>query len=291
MTHAAANHVVISEFATRGPGASGDATNEFVELYNPTSSPISLAGWKLQYKPAIGSSFSDRAILPSNATVPPHGFFLIANTSYLGGTTPDYTSGLWTSGQGMADNGNERIIDASAIEVDKVAWGTGDSPEGAATPNHGTTPNNNSIERKALATSTADSLASGGAHAVLGNGQDTNNNAADFVVQTHGRNPQNSSNPPEPAFVSGGNGTGRASVSPVVVFANRSLAFLTFSLAQDSAYTVTNIALTVPSNWTWSHSYRRRSVSGWRSLPRRRRRWRQSAHHRRRAESDGQRDR
>ena len=56
-----------------------------------------------------------------------------------------------------------------------------------------------------------------GAHVLLGNGQDTNNNAADFVLQTHGRNPQNSTNAPEPAFAVGGNGTGRASVLPTGV--------------------------------------------------------------------------
>ena len=78
-SRAAANHVVISEFATRGPSA---ATDEFVELYNPTLSPVNIAGWHLQYKSATGSTWNDRAILPANTTIGPHGFFLIANQSY-----------------------------------------------------------------------------------------------------------------------------------------------------------------------------------------------------------------
>src|SRR5437867_7242668 len=84
-----ANHVVISEFATRGPSA---ATDEFVELYNPTDSAIDMSGWKLQYKSASGFTWNDRAILPANSTIPAHGFFLIVNTSYVGGPVADYSS-------------------------------------------------------------------------------------------------------------------------------------------------------------------------------------------------------
>src|SRR5690242_6997786 len=126
---AAANHVVISEFATRGPTA---ATDEFVEQYNPTSSAIDLSGWRMQYKPATSTTWSDRAILPANSTIPAHGFFRIANTSYIGTVVPDYTSSLWTYGQGMADSGHERILDASLVQIDKVGFGTSAiDPEGS----------------------------------------------------------------------------------------------------------------------------------------------------------------
>ncbi len=249
---AAANHVVISEFASRGPSA---ATDEFVELYNPTANAINLAGWKLQYKSASGTLWNDRAILPANAFIPAHGFYLLANQSYIGAVTPDFSSGLWNSGSGMADSGHERMLDASAVEVDKVGWGTAIDPEGgSAAPNHGTSANNNSVERKALATSTADSLGAGGAHALLGNGQDTDVNGSDYVAQTHGRNPQNSLTAPEPSFANNGSGTGTASIQPSVVFANRSVGALTLSFRQSAAYTLTQIAILVPGEWTWSHS-------------------------------------
>ena len=259
MARAVANHVVISEFATRGPSA---ATDEFIELYNPTESPINIGGWKLQYKSATGSIWNDRAVLPS-ISIPAHGFFLIANTSYIGSVTPDYSSGLWTSGTGMADNGNERIIDTASIEVDKVGWGVTNDPEGGvAAPNHGLSANGNSVERKALASSTADSLGAGGAHELLGNGQDTNNNGADYVAQTHGRKPQNLSTAPEPTFSSGGNGTGRARITPVTVFSDRALDPLTLSFAQDSAYTLTNLRIVVPAVWTWSHNVASLTLAG-----------------------------
>lgn len=256
----ATNHVVISEFATRGPTS---ATDEFVELYNPTDNAIDLSGWKLQYKSTSGTIWNDRAILPANSSIPAHGFFLLANTSYLGATTPDFTSGSWTSGTGMADSGHERIINAAAVEVDKVGWGTAIDPEGGVdAPNHGTSANGNSVERKATASSTADSLASGGLHALLGNGQDTNVNGNDYVVQTHGRNPQNSANAPEPAFASGGNGTGLAAVLPATVFTNRTVDSLAFAFRQDSSYTIARIAILVPPDWTWSHSTASVALSG-----------------------------
>ncbi len=253
-------HVVISEFATRGAAA---ATDEFVELYNPTDNAINLASWVMQYKSATGTTWFDRAILPSNAMIPARGFYLVANTSYVGTVAPDFSSGSWTSGSGMADNGNIRIIDNTLAEVDKVGYGTGNDPEGGSpTPNHGTSPNSNSVERKALSTSTANSLAPGGSDANLGNGYDSNVNGSDFVTQINGRNPQNSSSAPEPPFQFGGNGTGTVTVDPSEVFTNRTLPALTFSFVQDSNYTLTTVRLVIPLEWTWSGNLSDVSLSG-----------------------------
>jgi len=253
-------HVVISEFTTRGPAA---ATDEFVELYNPTDNAINLASWVFQYKSATGSTWFDRATLPSNAMIPARGFYLIANTSYVGTVTPDFSSGSWTSGTGMADNGNIRIIDNTLTEVDRVGYGSGNDPEGGSpAPNHGTTANNNSVERKALPTSTANSLAPGGADANLGNGYDTNVNGSDFVTQSNGRNPQNSTSSLEPPFLFGGNGTGTVTVNPPEVFTNRTLPALTFSFDQDSNYTLATVRFVIPPEWTWSGNLSDISLSG-----------------------------
>src|SRR5689334_6709111 len=74
---AVASHVVISEVASRGPAG---ATDEFVEIYNPTSSSLDLSGWKLQYKSQTGASFSDYTILPAGSSIAAHGFYLFANS-------------------------------------------------------------------------------------------------------------------------------------------------------------------------------------------------------------------
>src|SRR5262249_12478964 len=50
----ATSHVVISEVGPSGPGG---ATDEFVELYNPTSQPVDISFWKLQYKSYSGAAY------------------------------------------------------------------------------------------------------------------------------------------------------------------------------------------------------------------------------------------
>jgi hypothetical protein len=74
--------------------------------------------------------------------------------------------------------------------VDKLGYGGGNSPEGTAAPNP--PPSGSSYERKAFPESTPGSLAGGGDDELSGNGQDTNNNAQDFVIRAV-RQPQNSS--------------------------------------------------------------------------------------------------
>ena len=192
-----ANHVVISEFATRGPGEPDAADNEFVELYNPTSSAVDISSWKLEYKLATGGTWSNKtAGLPEGTTIAAHGFYLLASNNYSGSITPDYTH---TANWDLADEGHVKIIDASSTVIDLVGYGsTADSAEGNnPAPNHGITSNGNSVERKAIASSTVSGMASSGAHHLWGNGEDTDNNGNDFVEQTYGREPQNSSNATE----------------------------------------------------------------------------------------------
>lgn len=249
---AAATHVVISEFATRGPSSAFD---EFFELYNPTENPVSIGGWRLQYKSSAGSTWSDRAILPAGAQIAAHGYFLIANQAYSGAVTPDYTSGLWPGTTGIADNGNMQLVDGGSATVDKVGWGSTNDPEGGvAAPNHGTSANNNSVERKADAGSSAATLATGGADHFAGNGEDTDVNGSDFVLQANGRDPQNAASSPEPTFASGGSGTGHAAILPATAYAGHLLDSLYVSFTQDSAYTLTDLAVLVPAGWSWSHS-------------------------------------
>ncbi|MBM4162734.1 MAG: lamin tail domain-containing protein, partial [Ignavibacteria bacterium] len=240
-----ANHVVISEFATRG----ATATDEFVELYNPTESEIDLSGWKLQYKSQTGTGWFDRATIPSGKTIAAKGFFLISPSGYTGTTQADYSASEWS--QGIADNGHVRIVNSSAQEIDKVGYGSGVvDPETAGAPNHGTSSNANSVERKARGSSTADSLAVGGNHEMLGNGYDSDNNANDFVVQNKGRNPQNSASPREPA----GSilaGIGSAVMSPSVIKADTGIA-LSFIIRGTTQGTITRVK--IPQQWPFDWS-------------------------------------
>lgn len=244
------NHIVISELATRGPSSASD---EFVEIYNPTTNDIDISGWKLEYKSQTGTSWITKFTVPNGTILLFHHYFLFASgSSFYSGPTPADLQLSASTAIGMSDNSHIHLVNASNQEVDKVGYGTGVvDPEGSAAPNHGTTANNNSVERKARASSTADSLAAGGLHVLSGNGYDTNNNSTDFVAQTHGRNPQNSPSSPEPPEA---DGSGTATIKPDTLDAGTTTNII-ITYRRNPTLTITDLRIIVPSPFSWSHSF------------------------------------
>ena len=202
-----ANHIVISEVYGGGGNSGSTWKNDFIELYNPTTAPISINDWSVQYASATGS-WSAGNITPLTGTIAPHGFFLIQESQGAGGTTnlptPDATGSLALSGtQGkvalvksttaITSKSDPNVIDFVGYGATNEYEGTGGAPALS---------NTTSTERKASSTSTATTLALGGSEASMGNGYDSDNNANDFVAQT-AINPQNSASPAEPALAGG----------------------------------------------------------------------------------------
>lgn len=239
-----ANHVVISEFATRG--AAGNAVGEFVEIYNPTNAPVDISGWKLEYRSAAGTSYNALTTVAQGTVMPPKSYFLFAGPTWSGTPAADAAWGA----SGLADNGGLRITTAASVAIDRVGFGTGNDPEGAVAPNHGETANDNSVERKASASSTASSLASGGTEELAGNGWDSDNNAADFVAQTGGRNPQSSKSGTEPLSA---DGSGSATVTVGTLKAGDSFD-LPITFTPDPAYQINAMKIVVPSDFGWTGS-------------------------------------
>lgn len=173
LTNHIADHLVISEVQASG----ATAKDEFVELYNPTDSDISLIGYQLKRKSSGGALY----LLVSDfgsAKVKSHGHYLIVHpTDYDGSATPDITYS--SSGYSITAD-NTVILYNGGTVVDKVGFGAAGDFETATSTNPSA---NQSIERKAVGTSTAATMASDGAHANLGNGYDTDNNSNDFVVR------------------------------------------------------------------------------------------------------------
>jgi hypothetical protein len=193
------NHVVISEVASKNLAADGTVKHddEFIELYNPTNAAVSLVGWKIQYKSSTsGSAFGDLGgFVFINTSIPAKGYFLVTQkTGYTGTVAPDATYTALTSHSGAS----LRLLNASGVEVDKLAWGTGAglSPEGTAMTAPTDAQAAGSMERMAASTSTVGSMAPGGTDATRGNGYDTDNNSTNFLIRA-AREPQNTSSAPE----------------------------------------------------------------------------------------------
>lgn len=189
--------VVISEFAYEG---SGGGIDEFVELYNRSSLSADIGGLNLRYVSASGASPAIKATVPAGTRLPPGGFYLLVGRDYpsSGVTTPDAsTRAPWTDGASSA--GGAFWIELSSAVLDRVCWGSA-SPAacdtgGSAIP--ATQPTPGSFERRAVASSTPASMSAGGADEHAGNGYDTNDTAADFLVRSL-REPQNTASPHEP---------------------------------------------------------------------------------------------
>ncbi|MFY0529201.1 lamin tail domain-containing protein [Archangium gephyra] len=181
------NHLVISELAAEGPTGAND---EFVEIHNPTDADVTVSNWKLQYKSATGASYSTSYTFSIGAKIPARGYFLLAlsGTSYSGSAIPN---GSYSLAMGAA-GGHVRLLHSDGTTVvDTLGYGSANAAEGGAAIK-GTPGSSGSYERKAVSTSTAETMAVGGADANRGNGYDSDNNANDFVVRTT-RQPQNSS--------------------------------------------------------------------------------------------------
>lgn len=197
-----ANHLVISEIQTKG----ASADDEFIEIYNPTSSPINLSTLPLKLH-IINSSGTDqnRALTFVNTTIPAYGFFLIGpSIGYTGTTSLDATYS--SSGTKLVDNGAVYISTSTAIDktglLDLVGFGSASTinREGTAVSNPAAS---TSIERKATSTSTVQTM--NGSESSWGNSEDSGDNNSDFLSRSTPE-PQNSSSAIEsvPPIISNG---------------------------------------------------------------------------------------
>jgi hypothetical protein len=188
---AGSGHLLLSEVMTGGTSAS----DEFVELYNPTSAELPLEGLELVYVSASGATVTRKAAWAAGAPgIAAGGHLLIANEAGVFAAVADagYANGLAATGGSVA----LRIIGASTA-IDAVGWGSAASTwletQPAPAPAAG-----ESLERLP-----------GGS---LGSGQDTDDNLLDFVVNS-APDPQNSASPPIQR-VSSPSASGSASASP-----------------------------------------------------------------------------
>ncbi|MCC6907031.1 MAG: lamin tail domain-containing protein [Phycisphaerales bacterium] len=143
---ASAGDVVISQVYVNGGAASATWRNDYVELHNRSSSPVSLSGWSIQYASNTGSSWTRTNL--SATTLAAGQFYLIQLSAGAGGglqplPTPDAT-GTTNIGNGklalmristtIASGTSCPVSDANvAVDLeDFVGLGSSNCFEGAA---------------------------------------------------------------------------------------------------------------------------------------------------------------
>lgn len=75
--------VIINEAYTNAGSDNAVFTNKFVELYNPTDEPVSLAGWSIQYRSASGTDAPHR-VIPLDGSIAPESHFLVQGSANRG---------------------------------------------------------------------------------------------------------------------------------------------------------------------------------------------------------------
>jgi hypothetical protein len=175
---ATAGHIVISEVQISGDGGVND---EFVELYNPTGSDVTMDSWRLTRKNSSGTEAN--LVLSLYGTIPAHGFFLITDGDGYNGATSADANYSATSNQ-MTNNYTVLLYsDTGTTLVDEVGFGSAADYEGTPFPDNPAT--DGSIERKP-----------GESKPNAGNGEDTDDNSTDFSLRDTSE-PQNSNSPIE----------------------------------------------------------------------------------------------
>lgn len=132
--HAAASStLVISQVY---PGATGVATQEFVELYNNSANPVDITDWCASYTSSTGTKTTKLGCL----TVPDPSIRLwVKANRYVTFATSEYQSAQHVSADVTfgstiaADGGHVKLVDSFGNEIDRVGWGAAINPETAAT--------------------------------------------------------------------------------------------------------------------------------------------------------------
>ena len=169
-------NVVISQVYGGGGNSGSVYKNDFIELFNPTASPINLNGWSVQYTSSTGATWSVTSL--TNFNLQPGQYYLVQQAAGTGGTTnlptPDAIGTLamsGTSGKAALVNSTTALSGVCPTGfVDLVGFGGATCFETAVAP---APSNTNSISR-----------ASNGC-------TDANNNSIDFSAGLP--NPRNSS--------------------------------------------------------------------------------------------------
>lgn len=137
----AGDALVITEAYVNGGSAGATYTHKFVEIYNPTSAAVPLTGLSLQYRSPTGTAAAT-GVAALSGTVPAHDYFVVqggsngANGSAVPGVD-QVASGINPGAGGgtlFVATGTTAVNPTTTpgAVVDKLGWGTSNSPETTA---------------------------------------------------------------------------------------------------------------------------------------------------------------
>lgn len=196
-------HLVISQIYGAGGNSGAALTNDYIEIFNPTSAPVALSGLSVQYASSTGTSWSNTTALPAK-TLQPGQYFLVSEFSNgaIGSALPtaDATGSInlsGTAGKVALVNGTTALPAAatptSTNVIDWVAFGTAASPAEGGVPTATLSPTMAAIRTNECV--------------------DTDNNGADFTVKAAA--PRNTSTPIHSCITNVTASFGVTSVGPV----------------------------------------------------------------------------
>lgn len=229
-----ANHVIISQVYGSGGTSGATYKNDFVELYNPTSAPVDLSTWSVQYAAADADPTKDAAKVftaaPLSGVIQPGKYYLVQlKSSGANGAdipTPEAMGGMDLSGsKGKVVLASKATSVAGATDpmvVDLVGYGVATIFEGKAA---GTMSATTALVRKVV-------------------GVDTDNNFNDFMsAAPEPKNGSSSSTPVEETKCA----TPTASKASGMIDLNSTITFGTSTSGASIEY---NTVSTSPDSWT-----------------------------------------
>ncbi len=166
------DNVVISQVYGGGGNNGAPYKNDFIELYNPTSTAIDVTGWKIRYASATAASFPNDGenIAVLQGSIGANGYYLIEASAGTGNAAALPTADLSALSIKMAGpNGKVDLLDGSGNEVDLVGYGAANKYEGTA-------------PTEVLSNTTAAVRGSVDGLALSNRGLDTDSNRNDFSV-------------------------------------------------------------------------------------------------------------
>jgi predicted extracellular nuclease len=167
--NALSTDVVISAVYGGGGNSGAMFKNDYIELANLSDSPVSVAGWSVQYTSAAGTAFQTT---PLTGSIPAHGKYLVQEAAGAAGTlslpTPDAIGTIPMSGtSGVV------ALRTSSIALSGCGTACSTAPDVKDLIGYGATANVETLAAPGLSNTTADARSG----ALI----DTDNNAADFA--------------------------------------------------------------------------------------------------------------